>query len=193
MKTFTVPTFLAVLVCFGLWACTGGTSGSGGAAGFSIDLTGTWSGTWTRSSGESGIFSAAFVQKGAVFGGGSPAAVTGSADLEDFACPAPLVVVASVSPGGFVDPPSFSGTFTDGSIEIRVFALIHKPFLSRVSGTYEVLAGSPCAGETGDFVLNRTVPLIVSPPTPLQRTVIIYKTGTTDVILQIVAPSPELE
>jgi hypothetical protein len=126
---------------------------SSGPTGFTFDLTGNWEGGWTsHNRGGSGPLSIEFLQANPTQGGGPPTALEGTAALVDFLCPALLTVDASFNPGGFVDVPHFDGVLTDGSITIQVFAIVgfdSTGFNGTFSGTYEVLEGALCIGDTG--------------------------------------------
>ena len=115
-----------------------------------MDLTGSWAGTWTSSTGGSGTFSSEFLQARPTQGGGPPVSLSGTATLEGSPCSALLSVEASANPGGVAGSPLVRGTFTDGSITIQFFAGLTIDYES-FSGTYEVLEGSTCTVETGTF------------------------------------------
>lgn len=167
MNMNILRTTLAAFLCLGLTGCYDfdGLSGSS-PVGLPIDLTGTWSGTWTRADGTTGAFAGVFDQNEPVQGGGAGTTLSGSASLDGFRCSAPLSVDGSVSPGGFVTPPLFSGMFTDGAITLHVSALVFGVDFDGISGTYEVLAGSACAGETGTLIATIVAPLVASDPSP---------------------------
>lgn len=166
----TLGKFVFALLCLALSGCgSHGSTSSGGLTGFTIDLTGTWLGTWTRSDGTSDVFTGIFDQSEPVQGGGSPTSLSGSASLVGFSCSTSMIVDASIYPGGFVGPSSFIGTLTDGSVTIQVFAIV-TGLGNGIGGTYEVLAGSSCAGETGKLTATRVGPLQGSEPDPSFRT-----------------------
>ena len=151
--------FLVAILWLGFAGCSynDGEDGSD-SNGLTIDLTGTWAGTWTSSTGESGTFSGDFLQDRPTQGGGSPTSLSGTASLEGSPCSALLSVEASVYPGGFVSPPYVSGTFTNRSITIEFFASVTIDS-DALSGTYEVLVGGTCTGETGTIVASLSIPL----------------------------------
>ena len=65
---------------------------------------------------------------------------------------------AGFNPGGFGTFPHLHGTFTGDSVTIEVFvgvALDSESFY----GTYEVLEGGACTGETGTIEASLSVPL----------------------------------
>ena len=160
MNSLRCKTFLAAALCLGSMGCSpSGTPNSSGPNGNAINLTGDWLGTWTSDSqaGQSGPLNIHFEQSTTVYGGGSPSQLLGTAQLVGHPCSAPLVVDASIHPGGFVDPTHFSGTFTGQSITIQVFASVAGS--ASFVGTYDFLPGSACEGDTGSIQGSLASPL----------------------------------
>ena len=163
-------------------------SGGGGPDGLPFDLTGTWSGTWTASTGESETFSCELVQDRPTEGGGSPASVFGTATLDGSPCFDLLSVDVGFHPGGFATSPYFYGWFTADSVTIEVFAGVTLDSES-FGGTYEVIEGGACTGETGTFEASLSIPL--QAPVILGETVIVYDDqGNNATFLHIEAFDP---
>jgi len=160
MNNLRLLMILASALCLGGTSCSiGNFDGSTNPTGITIDLTGTWAGTWTSATGESGPVSIEFLQQAPTQGGGSPVALLGSADLEGSTCFPPFDIDAAIFPGGFVDPTHLSGDFTDGSTTMRVFAVVNFESTG-FSGTYEVLESGVCQGETGTIQASLVTPTL---------------------------------
>ena len=65
---------------------------------------------------------------------------------------------AGFNPGGFGTSPHLHGTFTGDSVTIEVFAGVALDSES-FYGTYEVLEGGACTGETGTIEASLSAPL----------------------------------
>jgi hypothetical protein len=158
-------TILMATLCLGGMGCSydGGPgdllTDGGPPPGLPINLTGDWEGTWTSSSGDTGHLSIEFLQAATAFGGGSAKPLLGTTELEGFPCTALLDVDASLFPGGFVSFTHASGIFTDGSLTIDIDLNVTLDFMS-VSGTYEVLDGSLCEGDTGTIQATMNAPIL---------------------------------
>ena len=139
-----------------------------------MDLTGSWEGTWTSSTGGSGTFSSELLQARPTQGGGPPVSLSGTASFEGSTCSVLLSVVATFNPGGFVIGSRVYGTFTDDSVTIDFFAGVTSDGegLSLSSGTYEVLEGGTCTVETGTFEASLSIPL--HGPVVLGESVTVY-------------------
>ena len=97
-------------------------------------------------------------------------------------------VNAGFNPGGFVSSPRFYGTFTGDSVTIEVFAGVTLDSES-FGGTYEVIEGGACTGETGTFEASLSIPL--QAPVILGETVIVYDDqGNNATFLHIEAFDP---
>jgi hypothetical protein len=183
---------LTLVVALGLGVACDDDYGSGwssGPNGYTFDLTGVWSGTWTASTGESGTLSCELLQDIPTEGGGSPASISGTATLEGSPCFALLSVEASFNPGGFGPYPRVYGTFTDGSVTIEFFAGVTLDSKHLVGGTYEILGGGTCTGETGTFEASLSIPL--QAPVILGESVTMYDDlGNSATFVQIKAIDP---
>jgi hypothetical protein len=97
-------------------------------------------------------------------------------------------VDVSFNPGGFVTSPHFNGTFTGDSITIEVFAGVTLDSES-FSGTYEILEGGACTGETGTIEASLSIPL--QAPVILGESVTMYDDlGNSTTFVQIKAIDP---
>ena len=178
---------LTLVVALGLGIACDDDYGSG-PNGYTFDLTGVWSGTWTASTGESGTLSCELLQDRPTEGGGSPASISGTATLEGSPCFALLSVEAGFYPGGFGTSPHFYGTFTGDSVTIEVFAGVTLDSES-FSGTYEILEGGACTGETGTIEASLSIPLLA--PVILGESVTMYdELGNSATFVQIKAIDP---
>ena len=114
-----------------LVSCGGGSSSSG----VSVNLTGSWSGSWRSSTGQTGALTASFTQSGATFSG--PATIYNSNCFGyEYA----------------------TGTLSGSNVQIGISsnAIIFNGSVSgsTISGTYYVYA-TACSGDAGTFVLRR--------------------------------------
>jgi hypothetical protein len=135
MKRILLGT-VAALVC----ACGGSDSSTvappGNASG--LDVSGTWSATWTSRSGQIGQGTLQFTQ--------SVASVAGTAVIDDSPCFANVDVSATIAGD------ELTGTMTAGGASATFDTTVDG---SRMSGTYDVVSGGTCTGDTGTIIATR--------------------------------------
>ena len=128
-KLVSVITILTLSIF--LVSCGGGSSSSG----VSVNLTGSWSGSWRSSTGQTGSLTASFSQSGATFSG--PATIYNSNCFGyEYA----------------------TGTLSGSNVQIGISsnAIIFNGSVSgsTISGTYYVYA-TACSSDAGTFVLRK--------------------------------------
>ncbi len=128
-KLFAVTSILTLSIF--LVSCGGGSSSSG----VSVNLTGSWSGSWRSSTGQAGVLTASFTQSGATFSG--PATIYNSNCFGyEYA----------------------TGTLSGSNVQIGISsnAIIFNGSVSgsTISGTYYVYA-TACSSDAGTFVLRK--------------------------------------
>ncbi len=195
MNLLTPPSAWSLFACLALAGCYDDDflADSTGPVGLPVDLTGEWIGTWTSSTGATGEFLAQFNQSGTVFGGGAPTSISGTSSLADFGCPAALVADLSVSPGGFTSATSLSGSLSDGALAIQMSAFVSVPDFGSFVGTYEVLPGSPCAGETGTLSASIVEPLpVAEPPPEVEYVVLLDDLGRVEIVQVLRHSEPQM-
>jgi len=128
-----------------------------------VDVTGTWNGTWMSSSGVGGAVTMTLSQDGST--------VTGPGNFIDSTCFADGVVSGSLI-GNF-----FSGQLTAGAISVDITGAVADGF----SGAYIVPPGGTCTtGDFGTFELTRTAPM-ETPDLPIGRwTMLFWEEGSQE-------------
>lgn len=199
IKCLQLCCLLAFLPVLGLAACSPGPnidlSGSSSSSNTPvvIDLTGNWAGTWTSSTGASGSFTGAFNQVEPIVQGplgqglAGPEQVGGIITFQGSPCFTGLGVQGSASVGNFTGAPTFRGDFIGNSIEIRFVTLIHFQVVDgnpvgfdSISGTYEVMVGGVCTGETG--TLSATNSTLIQGDAPRMHEETVHEAGGTTTI-----------
>jgi len=169
IKPIELCCLLGFLPVLGLAACApgfgGGSSNSTNGNGQSappivIDMSGSWSGTWTSSGGGSGSLIAQFLQptpivQSSAVGVAPPSPVSGTITLQNSSCFGSLDVDATAFLGGFGGATQFYGTWSAAGTQIDFSTFILVGY-EDISGTYEVLAGGVCTGETGTLSASKT-------------------------------------
>lgn len=123
----------------------GGPDASGGTdGGASVDLTGSWDGTWRSAAGIGGSLSASITHTAEV--------VRGTADFGGSPCASLLDLAATTS----MSPGATSGTLGAGTLSAPGVALSFTATYTstRIDGTYGGSVGA-CGADTGTFVLSR--------------------------------------
>jgi len=114
-----------------LVSCGGGSSSSG----VSVNLAGSWSGSWRSSTGQTGALAASFSQSGATFNG-------------------PVKIYNSYCFGNEYATGTLSGSKIQLGISSNAIIFDGTVSGSTISGTYYTYATS-CSGDAGTFVLSR--------------------------------------
>ena len=123
-----IITLLSALIS----ACGGGSS-----SGVSVNLTGTWSGSWRSSNGQTGALGGSWTQSGGTFSG--PTTIYSSACFKN------EYSTGTVSGSTIQIAIVNNGIIFDGSVSG-----------STISGTYLVYASGACYGDAGTFVLTKS-------------------------------------
>jgi len=126
LATITILTLSIFLV-----SCGGGSSSSG----VSVNLTGSWSGSWRSSTGQTGALAASFSQSGATFNG-------------------PVTIYNSNCFGYEYATGILSGSNVQIGISSNAIIFDGSVSGSTISGTYYVYT-TACSGDAGTFVLGR--------------------------------------
>jgi hypothetical protein len=132
-------TMLLGLVAALLCACGGSgssTLGSGDPA--AVDVSGTWTATWTSRDGQIGHGSLQLTQ--------SATGITGTALVQGSPC------FANADVSGTVEGDQLSGTMTAGGASATFDTTVTG---ADMSGTYDVVAAGACTGDTGTFIASR--------------------------------------
>lgn len=119
------------VLCLPLLSCGGGSSSSG----VSVNLTGSWSGSWRSSTGQTGALAASFSQSGATFNG-------------------PVTIYNSNCFGYEYATGTLSGSNVQIGISSNAIIFDGSVSGSTISGTYYVYT-TACSGDAGTFVLSR--------------------------------------
>ncbi len=109
--------------------------GGGSSSGVSVNLAGSWSGSWRSSDGQGGALTTSFSQTGATFSG-------------------PATIYNSYCFGYEYATGKLSGSNIEIGIASNAIILIGSVSGSTISGTYYVYSGA-CTGDAGTFVLSR--------------------------------------
>jgi hypothetical protein len=127
------------LGCVGalLGACGGNSSTPSGPSN-NVDVSGTWTATWTSVSGQVGHGSLQLVQDGS--------SISGTALVQNSPC------LANGDVSGSVAGDELSGAMTAGGASITFDTTVDG---SQMSGTYDAVAAGACTGDTGTFVAMR--------------------------------------
>lgn len=128
---------VAQLAC-GCGGSSGAVAPNGPSTG--VDLTGTWSATWTSRSGAVGQGTMVLTQSGA--------SVTGAITVQG----SPCVVNADVT--GSLDGDALAATFTFGGGEATLDATVSAT-ATQLSGTYDAASAGACTGDTGTIIATR--------------------------------------
>jgi hypothetical protein len=128
-KLFAVIAILTLSIF--LVSCGGGSSSSG----VSVNLTGSWSGSWRSSIGQSGALTGSFTQSGATFNG-------------------PVTIYNSNCFGYEYATGTLSGSNVQIGISSSAIIFNGSVSGSTISGTYYVYT-TACSGDAGTFVLRK--------------------------------------
>jgi hypothetical protein len=142
---------VAVLSACAFMSCGGG-GGSGGAGGgpASVDVTGTWTGTWNSSNGiNSGSIDATLTQTGS--------SISGSVSFTGSPC------FAGGPISGNVGGANIAAALNAGGIHVTFSAAVSGVGDDMMNGTYSVVSAGACTGDTGTITLTRTSPLTLDP------------------------------
>ena len=118
---------------------TGSTGAPTGSTTTALDVTATWSGAWLSQTGNGGALDATLIQ--------DVDAVTGTITMADSPC------FQTLNVAGTLTGTDLSLTATDAmGVELQLASTAGE---LTIDGTYEVIAGGPCTGDTGTFDLTR--------------------------------------
>ena len=109
--------------------------GGGSSSGVSVNLTGSWSGSWRSSTGQTGSLTASFSQSGATFSG-------------------PATIYNSNCFGYEYATGTLSGSNVEIGISSNAIVFNGSVSGSTISGTYYVYA-TACSSDAGTFVLRK--------------------------------------
>jgi len=109
--------------------------GGGSSSGVSVNLAGSWSGSWRSSNGQGGALTASFSQTGATFSG-------------------PATIYNSHCFGYEYATGKLNGSNVEIGISSNAIIFNGSVSGSTISGTYYVYS-TACAGDAGTFVLSR--------------------------------------
>jgi hypothetical protein len=138
---------LVVALAIALEACGGGGGGGGGGLP-TVDVTGTWTGTWASSNGiNTGDIDATLVQTGG--------AVTGSVSFTGSPCFAGGPIT------GIVSGDTINASLIAGGIQVDLSGAVSGSGNDMMNGTYDTVSAGACTGDTGTITLTRTSPLVL--------------------------------
>ncbi|HEX8791768.1 MAG TPA: hypothetical protein VF765_12520 [Polyangiaceae bacterium] len=121
-----------------LLAACGGNSSTPPGPSSGVDVSGTWTTTWTSVSGQVGHGSMQLAQDGS--------SVSGTTLVENSPC------LANGDVSGSVAGDQLSGAMTAGAIQITFDSTVQG---TQMSGTYDAVSAGACTGDTGTFVATR--------------------------------------
>ena len=138
MKIRLTIALMFTLLAFPTLSC-GGDGDVGSSAPPTVDITGTWTGSWFSSNGvDGGAATLSASQSGAN--------VTGSASLSGSPC------LASGAFSGNVSGNTANGSLTAGGTRIDIAMTVTG---NSASGTYNAVSAGACTGDTGTISLTR--------------------------------------
>lgn len=133
-----LATFGLFAACVALSGCGGGGGGGGGGAA-TVSAAGSWTGNWFSSNGiNSGALTFTLNQTGN--------SATGSANFTNSSC------FSSGAASGTVSGANYSGNMTAGGINVAYSVTITG---NALSGTYNVISGGACTGDSGTLSATR--------------------------------------
>lgn len=122
-----------------LSGCGGGGGGGSSNSAPTVDATGSWSGAWLSKTGQGGSLSVSFTQTGSN--------LSGTINLGNSSCFSAGNISGTVSGNNITTAGVFSG-----SLRIDLDGTIVN---SQASGSYDVVNGGACTGDSGTWTLTR--------------------------------------
>ena len=109
--------------------------GGGGTSSGAVSVNGSWSGSWTSSTGDNGALSATFTSTGSTFSG-------------------PVTIYNSYCFGSEFATGTVSGSSVTIGVSSNAIVFVGTVSSSNISGLYEVYSGA-CSGDSGTFSLSK--------------------------------------
>ena len=115
--------------------------GGGGTSSGAVSVNGSWSGSWTSSTGDNGALSATFTSTGSTFSG--PVTIYNSYCFMSLKSSRILFATGTVS-----------GSSVTIGVSSNAITFVGTVSSSSISGLYEVYSGA-CSGDSGTFSLSK--------------------------------------
>ena len=109
--------------------------GGGGTSSGAVSVNGSWSGSWTSSTGDNGALSATFTSTGSTFSG-------------------PVTIYNAYCFGSEFATGTVSGSSVTIGVSSNAIIFVGTVSSSNISGLYEVYSGA-CSGDSGTFSLSK--------------------------------------